>query len=423
MSEQDHGYDPPSSQEDLQQQQHNHHQQQMQQQQIVPENLILGGPTPDDLHGHGGHSDLHHQARGHEELQHQAPMDLHHPGQDQQQIHITHAHQHHQQIVEVLSPPPSDHNQQQQQIQQHAVAMINFSQQHINILKDIITSDGEFRHHFVYSNPSTKPTDDSTETWRRLVERMSLETNLNLTREQIEHCLNNIRDHEYKQKEKMQEVGELDPITGEKFEFWLTVDNVDVKSEPKKVNVPTGFTREEKEQLRSIITGDSELRSLIFHASSMTKEHCNQLWDKLVNKLNESTGKTFTKVQIHALLASKTKHKDKKNSKTLHEDDTYLQDFWMFNDANDSSGCYTSTPVPTPGLDSFLALMKGEGQDDMYENNPELPASQTSFLKALLPGTLEAQRLKRNLLELQCQNLKLQNKKLKMQLKKEGAAD
>jgi len=169
------------------------------------------------------------------------------------------------------------------------------------------------------------------------------------------------------------------------------------------------------------MTGDSEIRGLIFHGSSMSKQQCNDLWGKLVDKFNEATGKSYSKAEIYNSL-SKIKHKDRKvaqNSRNVNED-TGLQEYWAFNDTSEHSGSYMSAPAPTPGIDSILALLKSEYGGDVFDvDNLDWTNPQGAYLKAILPGVLEEQRIKRSILELQNQNMKLQNKRLKMELKKD----
>jgi len=303
-----------------------------------------------------------------------------------------------------------------------------FTQEEKNLLRDIVTRDEELKGLVIYTNIHNQ--ERQAELSKRLVDQFNLESGMNYNKNQIFGCINRMKTAEIKERERrLVEGGVVDPETGEEFQFWLTVEqqqqtgtdpDVIVKSEPNKTKVKgaSAFTKEDREQLRAIMTGDSEIRGLIFHGSSMSKHQCNELWGKLVDKFNEATGKNYSKAEIYNSL-SKIKHKDRKGGQSrMVNEDTGVHDYWSYND--EPSGSYISAPAPTPGIDSILALLKAEYGGDIFEvDSMDWANPQTSYLKAILPGVLEEQRLKRSILELQNQNLKLQNKKLKMELRKE----
>jgi len=184
-----------------------------------------------------------------------------------------------------------------------------FTQEEKNLLRDIVTRDEELKGLVIYTNIHNQ--ERQAELSKRLVDQFNLESGMNYNKNQIFGCINRMKTAEIKERERrLVEGGVVDPETGEEFQFWLTVEqqqqtgtdpDVIVKSEPNKTKVKgaSAFTKEDREQLRAIMTGDSEIRGLIFHGSSMSKHQCNELWGKLVDKFNEATGKNYSKAEIY----------------------------------------------------------------------------------------------------------------------------
>eukprot|EP00088_Acartia_fossae_P041289 TRINITY_DN431_c0_g1_i14.p1 TRINITY_DN431_c0_g1~~TRINITY_DN431_c0_g1_i14.p1 ORF type:complete len:335 (-),score=82.55 TRINITY_DN431_c0_g1_i14:420-1391(-) len=309
-----------------------------------------------------------------------------------------------------------------------------FTEEHKSMLKELITGDKELRDHIIFQNISSR--DQQTSLWRRLIDRFNQETSSNYSKEQISNCLSRIKRFELQERDRRQSEGDTDFS-----DLWLTLDaNASgIKSEPKSRNNPAHFTRDDIDELKSIITGDSEIRGLIFHGNSMTNEQSSGLWARLVDKFNEVTGKCYNKNQIYRCL-SRIKYKEKKaHSKPMPDDDLSNQDYWN-NTTTDDGYTDNYDPANTNGMDHFMGLIKGEG--DMLQGYDDSTGGVggdavsgngaggggggiaadwsnplATYLRAILPGVLEEQKLKRKNLELQNENLKLQNKKLKLDLK------
>jgi len=301
-----------------------------------------------------------------------------------------------------------------------------FTEEHKSMLKEIIIGDKELRDHLVFQNVSSR--DQQTTLWRRFIENFNTATDSNFTKEQISNCLSRLKRYEMGERQRRQDEGIEDMS-----DLWLTLDTQsgDIKNEIRTRNNPAHFSREDIEELKTIITGDNEIRGLIFHGTSMTNEQSSELWMRLVNKFNEVTGKSYNKNQIYRCL-SRIKYKEKKQqSMPMSTEDDYSspnQDYWNSND-NENYNDIDNSNSYTNGMENMFGLIKGEGLGDissiMQQTQNSTFDSETAdwsnplatYLKAIMPGMLEEQRLKRKNLVLQNENLKLHNKKLKLDLK------
>lgn len=305
---------------------------------------------------------------------------------------------------------------------------VRFTEEHKSMLKEIITGDKELREHLVFQSISSR--DQQTVLWRRLIDNFNAVSESSYTKEQISNCLSRIKRFEMGERQRRVDEGIEDMS-----DLWLTLDTQsgDIKSELRTRNNPAHFSREDIDELKTIITGDSEIRGLIFHGNSMTNEQSSGLWLRLVERFNDVTGKSYNKNQIYRCL-SRIKYKEKKQqSKPMPPEDDYSspsQDYWNSNE-NENESYNENSNSYSNGMENIFGLIKGESlggtdissimqqtQSSTYDvDTADWSNPLATYLKAIMPGMLEEQRLKRRNLELQNENLKLHNKKLKLDLK------
>jgi len=298
-----------------------------------------------------------------------------------------------------------------------------FTEEQKSMLKEIITADKEFREHLIFQSISSR--DQQSSIWKRFIDHYNTTTGCSYTKEQISNCLSRIKRYELGERQRRIDEG-IDDTT----DFWLTLESQILSggiqsAETRTRNSPAHFSRDDIEDLKTIITGDNEIRGMIFHGNSLTNEASSALWARLVDKFNQVTGKYYNKNQIYRCL-SRIKYKEKKQSslrQNLAEDDYSItnngQEYW--NDMEDDiSNSYSN------GLENMYVKDEELGGNEMnlqqQSNTFDMESADWSnplatYLKAIMPGVLEEQRLKRKNLELQNENLKLHNKKLKLELK------
>ena len=226
-----------------------------------------------------------------------------------------------------------------------------FTEEQKNMLKEIITADKEFREHLIFQSISSR--DQQSSIWKRFIDHYNTTTGCSYTKEQISNCLSRIKRFELSERQRRIEEG-IDDTS----DLWLTFESQvtgDIKSEPRTRNSPAHFSRDDIEDLKTIITGDNEIRGMIFHGNSLTNEASSALWARLVDKFNQITGKNYTKNQIYRCL-SRIKYKEKKESlKPNLADDDYStpgQEYW--NDVDDDlSNSYSN------GLENIYNYVKG----------------------------------------------------------------
>ena len=212
-----------------------------------------------------------------------------------------------------------------------------FTEEQKSMLKEIITADKEFREHLIFQSISSR--DQQSSIWKRFIDHYNTTTGCSYTKEQISNCLSRIKRYELGERQRRIDEG-IDDTT----DFWLTLESQILSggiqsAEPRTRNSPAHFSRDDIEDLKTIITGDNEIRGMIFHGNSLTNEASSALWARLVDKFNQVTGKYYNKNQIYRCL-SRIKYKEKKQSslrQNLSEDDYSItnngQEYW--NDMED----------------------------------------------------------------------------------------
>jgi len=338
-----------------------------------------------------------------------------------------------------------------------------FTEEHKTVLKEIITGDQELTSHIIYQSISSK--ERQSELWKQLIETFNEQTGQNYVKEQITNCLSRIKRSEIAERQRRLEEGE--EIGSD---LWLTLDQQDpgLKYEPRAS--PASFNQADINMLKDIITGDSEIRGVIFHGNPSENKSCD-IWARLVDKFNLASGRNYNKNQIYRCL-SRLKYREKNKEKIAAKEKSNgvvkkarqgrpkkvpkKEDFitdesevsedgeWLppsntgTNSARTSrsstaaarsTNTVTTAALSTAGLDNIFGMIKGEAiEDDEEEIEDDFSPDQfnniqddidwtnplTGYLKAMTPGIRLNQRLQKTNYDLQMENQRLINQKLKL---------